>query len=144
MAGETRHKSPRIVALIELTGLQKRYLRGLAHDLEPIVHVGLKGLSGPLLKQLGAALDAHELIKVRLNRHAPLELKEASEEIADEADAAVVQIIGHVIVLYRPAEAEEDRRIVLPRAKKRSTPRRRPASERRRSGRARRRDPSSG
>jgi len=49
-----------------LTGKQKNYLRGLAHSLSPIVTIGNKGLTEPVLAEIEAALDHHELLKIKL------------------------------------------------------------------------------
>jgi RNA-binding protein len=98
----------------ELTGAQKRFLRGLAHDLEAVVQIGHKGVTESLIKEASAALEAHELIKVKLAQKAPIEVADAGEEVAEATDAALVQVIGRVFVLYRPAEDEEDRKIRLP------------------------------
>jgi RNA-binding protein len=105
---------------VDLTGAQKRYLRGLAHALEAVIQVGHKGLTESLLEELSSALDAHELIKVKLARNSPLDVDEAASQIAGATDAAVVQTIGRVVVLYRPAPEEEDRKIRLPRPRRRS------------------------
>jgi len=51
---------------MSLTSSQKRYLRGLAHNLKPVIMVGNKGISDALLAEFSIALDDHELIKVKL------------------------------------------------------------------------------
>ncbi|GAF85186.1 unnamed protein product, partial [marine sediment metagenome] len=51
---------------MSLTNSQIRYLRGLAHGLNPIILVGNKGVTPALIKEFGAALDQHELVKVKL------------------------------------------------------------------------------
>lgn len=99
---------------VQLTGSQKRHLRGLAHALDPVIQIGHKGIGDSLMKELDEALDAHELIKVKLGRHAPIDAREAAEEIARTTGGAIAQIIGRVIVVYREAKDPEDRRIRLP------------------------------
>ena len=54
-----------------LTSFQKRYLRGLAHSLSPVVMLGQKGVTPSLVAELGLALNHHELVKVRLPRQMP-------------------------------------------------------------------------
>ena len=51
---------------VPLNANQKRYLRGCAHDLKPVILVGQKGITDALLKELDLALAHHELVKVRL------------------------------------------------------------------------------
>jgi RNA-binding protein len=101
---------------IALTPAQNRFLRGQAHDLKAMLQVGGKGVTDAVVAEVSAALEHHELIKVRV----AAEDREAREaivaDLATRTDAALVQRIGHVAILYRPNE--EQRRIVLPRAGK--------------------------
>lgn len=103
---------------VVLTGSQRRYLRGLAHTLHPLIQVGHKGINAGLIQELAEALDAHELVKVRVGRHAPDELAATAETLAKKTGAAVAQLIGHIILLYRPATEAEARKITLPKARK--------------------------
>lgn len=89
-------------APIELTNGQKKTLRGMGHHLEPVVYVGKEGLSPALLKSMHNALKAHELIKIKLGQNCPVERNEAGRELTLLTEAAVVQIIGRMILLYRP------------------------------------------
>lgn len=93
-----------------LTGKQKRTLRGLAHDLEPVVHVGKAGLTDELVGQVARALDAHELIKVRV-----LVGKDGKDALVAELEratgAAEAGRVGHVSILYRRHPDPEKRRI---------------------------------
>jgi RNA-binding protein len=97
-----------------LNGKQRRHLRALAHPLVPVVQVGQKGVSPAVLAQIDDALDHHELIKVKLGKNLPGERGDAAPEVAAQLACAVVQTIGRVVVLYRPAPEPEDRRIHLP------------------------------
>ena len=85
-----------------LTPTQKRFLRGLAHDLKPVVQMGGKGLSDALLAETASALEIHELIKVRI----AAEDREARDEtiaaLVLATGTALVTRIGHIAVLYRP------------------------------------------
>ena len=96
-----------------MTSKQRAYLRGLANDYEPIVHVGKGGLSDALIKQADDALEARELIKGRVLETAPQTAREAAEEIAAAVGAETVQVIGRTFVLYR--KRAEEPTIVLPR-----------------------------
>jgi len=96
-----------------LSNAQKRYLRGLAHDLKPVVMVGAKGVGASLLAELDQALELHELVKVKVAAE-DREVRDALiEQLVQRTDAALVQRIGHTAILFRPSK--DHRRIVLPR-----------------------------
>lgn len=85
-----------------MIGKQKRYLRGLAHTLKPLVQLGKAGITENLVKQIDDNLTAHELIKVKLLQvHGP-ERKELGEQLAEASDATLVQVLGGMVILYRP------------------------------------------
>ncbi len=94
----------------ELTSAQRKRLRGLAHDLQPLVHVGKEGLTEAALAQIDRALDDHELIKVRF-----LAGKETKREIALEIEnrlvCALAGLVGHIAIYYRPHADPEKRRV---------------------------------
>jgi RNA-binding protein len=96
-----------------LKGKQKRYLRSMAHHLDPIFQVGKGGVNDHLIRQIGEALEARELIKVSVLQNCDQEKGEVAAELAKGARAELVQVIGRTIVLYR--EASENKQIVLPR-----------------------------
>jgi RNA-binding protein len=97
---------------MELDSRQRQYLKGLAHHLKPIVHVGKDGITPSLLRQIDEALLQHELIKIKLTEGSPLDRKAASVELPAKTGAAFVQNIGRVFVLYR--EHPEEPTIDLP------------------------------
>jgi RNA-binding protein len=99
---------------IALTNAQTRFLRGQAHGLKAILQVGGKGISQTLVDEVVGALEHHELIKVKIAADDRDVRQQLGEELASRADAAVVQRIGHIVILYRPSL--ERRQIVLPRA----------------------------
>ena len=84
-----------------LSNAQKRYLRGLAHDLKPIVLVGAKGVTPAVLAELELALEQHELLKVRVAAGDREERDQWIAALADGSGAAVAGRIGHVAILYR-------------------------------------------
>jgi RNA-binding protein len=98
---------------IALTNAQTRFLRGQAHGLKAILQVGGKGISQTLVDEVSAALEHHELIKVKIAADDRDLRAQLGAELADRTDAALVQRIGHVVILYRPSI--ERRQIVLPR-----------------------------
>lgn len=91
-------------ASLALTGKQKNHLRGLAHALHPLVIVGEKGLTDNLLEETRLALEAHELIKVRVNAADREEREERIQTLVDATASQLVQKIGHIAVLYRRAK----------------------------------------
>ncbi|MBK6689921.1 MAG: ribosome assembly RNA-binding protein YhbY [Deltaproteobacteria bacterium] len=100
-----------------LTGQQRAHLRGLGHHLDPVVQIGHKGVSAEVLKELDHTLVAHELLKVKLLKSAPLTVAEAAQQLAKAAGASLVQTIGKVIVLYRPSPDPDRRKVLLPKPK---------------------------
>jgi RNA-binding protein len=99
---------------VTLSGKQRRHLRSLAHHLDPVVQLGRKGTTDAVLQQLDDALETHELLKVRLGRDCPQTSPETASWIEAHLAAEVVQIVGHVLVVYR--RRAEDPTIELPRA----------------------------
>lgn len=87
-----------------IKGFQRKHLRGLAHRLKPLVQVGAAGVTEQVLGAVDAALTDHELIKVRLYR--PEDKKADAEALAKGAGAALVGLVGHTVILYRPDPEE--------------------------------------
>ena len=96
-----------------LSGRQKRHLRSLAHHLKVVVQVGKNGLTPTVLGGIDEALGRHELIKVRFSGDRE-EKRSFSDTVASRLRAEPAGWVGHVGIFYRPAEAEEDRRVELP------------------------------
>lgn len=94
-----------------LTGKQVRFLRGLGHHLNPVVMIGRGELSDAVLRSTEAALNAHELIKVKLQEGCNLDRREVAAELAARTGAQVAQILGKTFLLYREAE---EKKISLP------------------------------
>ena len=98
-----------------LTGKQKRHLRALGHKLKTIIQIGKKEIEDALITETSAALDHHELIKVKLLESCMLDKHEASDMLAGACGAEVAQILGKTFLLYRPATPPV---IILPTADK--------------------------
>lgn len=79
----------------------KKQLRGKAHALKPVIITGQAGVSPAVLLEINAALDHHELIKVRVNAEDREQRRELTDLICTETGAELIQAIGHVITLYR-------------------------------------------
>lgn len=91
-------------ATIQLTGKQNRFLRGLGHSLHPFVMVGKQHLSEEVVKATNEALQAHELIKVKIQEGCLTDRRTVAAELAAETGSAVVQVLGKTFLLYRPGE----------------------------------------
>ena len=91
---------------IVLTGKQARYLRGLGHSLRPVVMLGRQELTASVRSALDEALTAHELVKVKLQEGCLLGRHEAAGVLADATGAAVAQVLGKTILLYRPSDRQ--------------------------------------
>ncbi|HBG89312.1 MAG TPA: ribosome assembly RNA-binding protein YhbY [Stenotrophomonas sp.] len=98
---------------IALTASQTRFLRGQAHDLKALLQTGGKGITPAFIAELNEVLERHELVKVKVAAEDRDARDAMIAEIVEATEAALVQRIGHVAVLYRPSR--EQRQIVLPR-----------------------------
>jgi RNA-binding protein len=87
-----------------LTAAQKRHLRALAHHRKVIIIIGSAGASDALIEELGAALTHHELVKVRVNAPDRDTRQAMIATLLERTGAELVQTIGHIAILYRPAE----------------------------------------
>ena len=92
---------------MKLTGKQNRYLRGLGHHLKPVVFVGKEEVNEAVISAVEEALEAHELIKIKLQDGCLSDRKEVAEELAAATGAAIAQILGKIILLYRPGKEHE-------------------------------------
>ena len=90
--------------MITLTPKQRRELRAQAHALHPLVIIGQQGLTPQVLHEIDVALRAHALIKVRVFSEDRTERESMLSRIADELEAAPVQHLGKVLILWRPFE----------------------------------------
>ena len=98
-----------------LESFQKKFLKGRAHRLKPVVFLGQKGLTDNLIESIHEALNTHELIKVKF-----IEFKEKkqkagmAETIEAEASCQLVGMIGHIGIFYRQHADPDKRKIKLP------------------------------
>ena len=96
---------------MSLSGKQKHFLRGLAHSRPAIVIVGNAGPTDAVIAELDAALEHHELVKIKLAGMDKQQRKSALSKLCKATGAQAVQLIGHMGVLYR---ANQDPKITLP------------------------------
>ena len=95
-----------------LTGKQKRFLRAMGNEMEPILLVGKGGISDNLLIQAQDTLEARELIKGRVLPNSLEAPKEIAEALAAKVEGELVQVVGRNFLIYRASERKPV--IVLP------------------------------
>ncbi len=86
----------------------------MAHDLKPFVMIGQHGLSESVIAEIDSTMLKHELIKIKLRVEDRDEKQKIIEKILEFSHAEIVQVIGGVLVIYRPFEDNPD--IILPRS----------------------------
>ena len=94
-----------------LTSKQRAYLRSLAVHIDTIFQIGKGGINENMTEQISNALEARELIKLRVLDNSEYSSREAAEEIAEIVNAEVVQVVGTRFVLYR--ESKKHKKIEL-------------------------------
>lgn len=92
---------------LQLTIADRKAHRAEAHHLDPVVMIGNDGLTPAVKKEVDAALKAHGLIKVRVHGDDRAERESMFQTLADELNAAPIQHIGKLLVLWRPKPAKE-------------------------------------
>ena len=95
------------MAQILLTPAQRKDHRAEAHHLDPVVMVGSDGLTDAVKKEIDAALNAHGLIKVRVQSDDRPGREAMFQSLADDLGAAPIQHIGKLLVLWRPMPEKE-------------------------------------
>lgn len=88
--------------MLNLTSVQRRTLREQAHSLNPVVMIGEAGLTDNVLKEISNSLDAHGLIKIRVFGDDRENRIRIYQQICSSLNAAPVQHIGKLLVVYRP------------------------------------------
>ncbi len=98
-----------------LTGKQKRYLRSLAHHLQPIMQIGKQGITENFIQTFLDAIDNHELVKISVLQNC-LESKDSlSQTLCEETNCDLVQVIGNQLIFYRPTTKKDKKdKIILP------------------------------
>ena len=95
------------MAKIELDPSERKQLRADAHHLQPMVAIGANGLSPAVQQEVDTALRAHGLVKIRVHSDDKQERQHMLAQLAEALDAAEVQHIGKLLVLWRPKAAAE-------------------------------------
>ena len=89
---------------MSLSQEQKKRLRTIGHQLNPVVTVGEKGLTAAVLAEVARALDDHELIKVKVVAEDREDKKEMIEALVHDTGAILVQTIGHIALILRKVD----------------------------------------
>lgn len=84
-----------------ITTKQRATLRGFANKLEVILQIGKGGITSTVLKQTNDALNAREMIKCKVLDNSGINARDAAQELAEAAQAEIVQTIGSRFVLYK-------------------------------------------
>lgn len=84
-----------------LTAKQRQFLKGLAHPLSPVVRVGKGRITAAVIEETRRSLEAHELIKVRIESNEGPARRTLAADLAREAGAEVAATIGKLAILYR-------------------------------------------
>jgi len=95
------------MASIQLTPAQRKTHRALAHHLDPVVMIGNDGLTSAVVKETDLALSAHGLIKIRVLGDDRQSREVIFNALADQLNAAPIQHIGKLLVLWRPQPDKE-------------------------------------
>ncbi len=98
-----------------LSAGQKKYLKGVAHSLKALVHIGKEGISPGVFNSISSELTNHELVKIKIGGNNSIDRHQASKAIAADTGSTLIQLVGKTFVLYRanPKKAK-DKRIRLP------------------------------
>ncbi len=96
-----------------MTSKQRAYLKGLAMTMDPILQIGKSSLTPEVTQAVNDALEARELIKIHVLKNCADDGKDLAVVLAERTHSQVVQVIGKMIVLYKPAKEEKNRKIVL-------------------------------
>jgi len=83
----------------DLRGSQRKFLRGLAHRIRPIVLIGGSGITEAVVEAVDRALLDHELIKVRMRQ--PEDKKAMAAELAKQTGSQLCGVVGHMAILYK-------------------------------------------
>ena len=96
-----------------LSSVNRALLRGQANGIEAILHIGKEGITQNVRQQAWDALEARELVKVKVQKNAPLTTREACGELCGLVHALPVQCIGQVFVIYRESREHKHYSLML-------------------------------
>ena len=99
--------------MINMNNSQRSYLKGQAHNLEPVVHIGKNGLTDGTIHSINTALSVQELIKIKFQKFKENK-KGISEKIAADTLSITVEIIGNTLILFKQNPDPEKQKYRLP------------------------------
>lgn len=91
----------------KLSNNQKKYLKGIAHGLNPMIMIGANGVTDSVMAELDSTLTHHELLKIKIASNDRIERAAMVEHIVQQTGALLVQTIGKTCVIYRQNEETE-------------------------------------
>ncbi|GAB6069873.1 ribosome assembly RNA-binding protein YhbY [Thiomicrorhabdus hydrogeniphila] len=91
----------------KLTTSQKKYLRGIAHNINPMIIIGANGVTESLMKELESTLEHHEILKIKMASADRDDRKQIVDYILEKTGALLVQSIGKICVIYRQSDETE-------------------------------------
>jgi RNA-binding protein len=97
---------------VTISSSQRRYLKGLGHSLEPIVRIGRAGVTEGVTREAARTLEAHELIKIKVEAETSEDRDALAASLADATSSQLVSTIGRTAILYR--RHPDKPKIVLP------------------------------
>ena len=87
-----------------LTGKQRRFLRAMGTGIDPIIHIGKGGWGDTVVQQLDEALEARELVKIRVISNSSVEPRDVGPQLAEATQAEIVQVIGRNMLFFRRSQ----------------------------------------
>ena len=90
-----------------LTSKQRAQLRSMASTMDTIMQIGKNGITEPLVATVSDALEARELIKMRVLENSDMTVRDAAEALAEATEAEVVTVIGTKCILYRESKTKK-------------------------------------
>jgi len=87
-----------------MTGKQRAYLRGLANSIDAKYQIGKNGVDVNTIRMIDEALEANELIKVRVLENSMLDIRATCNEVCEKSKAFPIQCIGNIFVIYRKSQ----------------------------------------
>lgn len=97
-----------------MTSKQRAYLKSLAMNMDSVFQIGKASLTPEVIRSVREAIDKRELIKGTVQKNCMDDPGEIAQILAERTRSQLVQVIGRKIVLYKPADDEAKRKIVLP------------------------------
>ncbi len=91
----------------KLSNNQKKYLRGIAHGLNPMIIIGTNGVTESLMEELESTLTHHEILKIKISLGDRNERQEITQHILEQTGALLVQSVGKTCIIYRQNKETE-------------------------------------